>query len=111
MGAYETDSHGSCKEHKHNHRSVIVPFDVEHIAVVANIVCRREILFQVRVVFPSGSLDNGTLSFQCSLGIWMKICKLLNALWIYNLHCNYLNLGANILNNYITAKGKEEKVH
>ena len=24
MGAYETDSHGSCKEHKHNHRSVVV---------------------------------------------------------------------------------------
>ena len=40
MGAYETDSHGSCKEHKHNHRSVVVPFDVEHIAVVANKVRR-----------------------------------------------------------------------
>ena len=104
-------SHGSCKEHKQNHRSVVVTLNVEHIAVVTNIVCGREILFQIRMVFPSGSLDNGTPSFQCSLSIWMDVSKLLNALWIYNLHYNGLNLGANIQNKYITTKEKEEKVH
>lgn len=108
MGAYETDSHGSSKKHKQNHRPVVVPPNVEHIAVVTNIVCRREILLQVCVVFLSGSLDNGTPSFQCCLGIRMEVSKLLNALWIYNHHCNDLNLGANILKNCITTK---EKVH
>ena len=72
MCTYKADEDMSNCKFNHYYQSILVPFDVKHIVLIAHIVCSREVYLYVRQISPFSSLCNIIPSLKGRLSISMS---------------------------------------
>lgn len=73
MRPHKTNSHRISKENNQDYCSVSVSLNIKYITVVPHIIGRREIPFQISMMFPPSIPNNTTPSLHCLPCIRMEV--------------------------------------